>query len=275
LEIDPQTSMPRRSFFLDRSKFSIANDPFTGNAELALTSTIFPSEATARGAVDRSPFRRPGFVVFVHFRGPENIIFPTIMSDTTTPRLIRALRLALQDERQFAQAAQSTLIQAFFTLAGLRYAPLARPAAAAGELATLRETARVLVDQARRTSGRVVVNLAGAGEVEGAINLNNLTAQQVSNIPNLVRAGAERVGEIFQAQSVDSVVANDVVFGQVNWAATARGCFAIMRSGGRVSIAPFAGQLAEHLQTITEALRAAGFREVAIQAGRFVTAVRP
>jgi hypothetical protein len=38
-------------------------------------------------------------------------------------------------------------------------------------------TAGQLVLQARAASGRVVVNLAGTGEVFGAINVNNLTDQ--------------------------------------------------------------------------------------------------
>jgi hypothetical protein len=83
------------------------------------------------------------------------------------------------------------------------------------------------------------------------------------------------VGEIFPRASVGRIVSNDVVFGQVNWATTARGCFDILRPGGTVSIAPFAGQLSEHLAAIAAALRSAGFRDVVIQAGRFITAVRP
>jgi hypothetical protein len=133
-EIDPQTGQGKRSFFMERSKFSIDRDPFVGSAQLALTSTVYTSEAAATAAVNSSPYRRPGFVVYTHYRGHENIIFPTIITTTTAPALIRALNLALQSEREYAKAAQGTLIEAFVTLGGLRYAPRVRaPAAAASE----------------------------------------------------------------------------------------------------------------------------------------------
>ncbi|MBZ5624792.1 MAG: peptidoglycan-binding protein [Acidobacteriia bacterium] len=267
--------MPTRSFFMDRSRFNLVSDPFTGNAEIALTG-IYPSETQALAAVRGSGLNRTGYVVYAHYRGAENIIFPTIMSATTTPALIRALRLAVDDEARYAQAASNLLIRAFFTLAGLRYLPVAAEAsapAAAGDLQALRQTAQALLRN--QPAGRAVVNLAGTGEVSGAINVNVLSAQQVSSVPNLIRSGAETVGEIFPRASVDRIVSNDVVFGQVNWATTARGCFTILRPGGTVSIAPYAGQLAEHLEAIATALRSAGFRDVAIEAGHIVTAVRP
>jgi len=264
-----------QNFSIPRSRFNLSSDPFSGNAEVALTG-IYPSEAQALGAVQSSAARRPGFVVYAHYRGSEKIIFPTIMSATTTPFLIRALQRAVEEERQYAQVASKTLLQAFFTLGGLRYAPVvqAAPAAAAvTDLQALRQTAQTLLRS--QPAGRAVVNLAGAGEVPGAINLNPLVGQQVQGIPNLVQASAETVGEIFPAGSVNRIVANDVVLGQVNWTATARGCFAALRSGGTVSVAPYAGQLAEHLEAIVAALRSAGFRNVAVEAGRYVTAIKP
>jgi hypothetical protein len=267
--------MPTRSFFMDRSRFNLRSDPFAGNAEIAL-SGIYPSQEAALAAIQASAMSRPGFVVYTHYRGPENIIFPTTMSATTVPALTRALNLAVDDEVRYASAASDLLLKAFFTLAGLRYLPVATEAAApaaAGDLAALRQTAQTLLRS--QPAGRAVVNLAGTGDVAGAINVNPLTAQQVTNIPNLIRSGAEAVGEIFPRASVDRIVSNDVVFGQVNWVPTARGCFTILRPGGTVSIAPYAGQLAEQLEAVATALRSAGFRDVAIQAGRFVTAVRP
>jgi hypothetical protein len=122
----------------------------------------------------------------------------------------------------------------------------------------LREIARKLV--AQQPPGRVVVNLGGTGEVSGAINVNPLLDQQVVGVPSLVRASAEQVGEIFPAASVDSVVSNNVVSGQVNWTAAARGSYQILRPGGSISIAPYAGQLKVQLGTIKAALQAAGFQ---------------
>jgi peptidoglycan hydrolase-like protein with peptidoglycan-binding domain len=267
--------MPTRSFFMERSRFDVLSDPFTGNSEIALTG-IYPSEAQALAAIQTSGLKRPGYVVYAHYRGQENIVFPTIMSATTTPALTRALRLAIDDEARYAGAASNLLVKAFFTLMGLRYMPVAAEAsgpAAAAELQALRQTARTLLRA--QPAGREVVNLAGTGEVPGAINVNPLIDQQVVDVPNLIRSGAEKVGEIFPRASVGRIVSNDVVFGQVNWVPTARGCFDILRPGGTVSIAPFGGQLAEHLGAITAALRNAGFRNVAIEAGHIVTAVRP
>jgi hypothetical protein len=260
---------------MERSRFDFLSDPFTGNTETALTG-IYPSEAQALAAIQASGLKRPGWVVYAHYRGQENIIFPTIMSATTTPALTRSLRLAIADEANYLGAASGMLITAFFTLAGLRYLPVAAEAAgpaAASDLPALRQTAQTLLRS--QPAGREVVNLAGTGEVPGAINVNPLLDQQVASIPNLIRSGAETVGEIFPRSSVGRIVSNDVVFGQVNWATTARGCFNILRPGGTVSIAPYVGQLAEHLEAIAAALRSAGFRNVAIQAGHFVTAVRP
>jgi ABC-type amino acid transport substrate-binding protein len=123
--------------------------------------------------------------------------------------------------------------------------------------------------------GKVVVNLGGTGEVANAINVNPLAAQQVKDVPNLVRDGAEDVGSLFKAGTVDNVVANDIVAGTVNWSKAAGGSFRILKSGGQVSIAPYAGGLAPHLAEIQSALRAAGFKEVRVELGRLVTAVKP
>jgi hypothetical protein len=279
LEADVQTGTPRRSIHIERSKAALTADPFTGNAELALTEKIYPSERDARNAVTSSPFNRPGYIVYTHYRGEGNIIFPTIISATTTPQLIQALRLAVEHERRDAQAVSNTLFEVFITLAGLRYVSRVPTAggnsAAASEVTALRESAQRLVQQARQTQGRVVVNLGGTGEVSGAINVNPLKDQQVRKIPNLLKTTAERIGEVFQPGSVDRIVSNDMVYGQANWATAARGAFTVLRSGGEISIAPYAAALSQHLQEIVRALQGAGFRNVVIEANRFVRGIKP
>lgn len=81
----------------------------------------------------------------------------------------RCLRLALEEERLYAQAASKLLLNAFFTLAGVRYGPKINPAesapAAAPALADLQATAQRLMSQ--QPAGRAVINLAGTGEVAG------------------------------------------------------------------------------------------------------------
>jgi hypothetical protein len=149
-----------------------------------------------------------------------------------------------------------------------------RGAAGAGGLSALQLEARALIRAARAGEGRVVVNLGGTGEVAGAINVNPLLDQQVIGVPNLLKTTAEKVAEAIPAASVDAVVSNNVVFGQIHWVATARGCFSILRNGGSVSIAPYAGQIESHIVEIVQALRAAGFDKIT-NLKSLVTAVKP
>ena len=144
----------------------------------------------------------------------------------------------------------------------------------AAAVSALRSEARALVQAARVANGKVVVNLAGTGEVAGAINVNPLIDQQVVGVPNLLKMGAEKIGEVIPGASVDMVVSNNVVFGQVSWAPTARGCFAILRSGGTISIAPYAAQFEQHVAAIVAALRSAGFANVKTVSS-LITAVKP
>ena len=272
---DFATAAPVKSFFMDRGKFSIALDPLKGRTEIALTGTIYDSEPAALAAVREFDVLGKDSAVYAHYRGPENVILPTIISSTTAPRLMRALRLVLEEERRFAQAASNLLLQAFFTLGGLRYGPTVNPSgggAAATDLAALRGTAQRLLSQ--QPAGRAVLNLAGTGEVSGAINVNPLIDQQVLSVPNLVQTTAESIGEVFPVSSVDKIVSNNVVLGQVNWGVTARGCFSVLKPGGTVSIAPYAGQLAEQIQVVVTALRSAGFKSVEVVHDTFVTAVK-
>jgi len=121
LAVDISTRIPSRSFYMNRSAFDLFTDPFIGNAELALTDRIYASEAEARAAVASSPFRRPGFTVYAFYRGTENIIFPTIMSETTTPYLVNTLRAVVAQEQVEAEAASHLLIESFLLAVGLRY----------------------------------------------------------------------------------------------------------------------------------------------------------
>ena len=92
LDLDPNAA---RSLAMDRPRFDLSPDPFAGNADLALTG-IYATEAQAFAAVKSSGFQRPGYVVYTHYRGAENIIFPTIMSATTTPALISGASVGRQ-----------------------------------------------------------------------------------------------------------------------------------------------------------------------------------
>lgn len=142
------------------------------------------------------------------------------------------------------------------------------------ELSAARETARELM----AGKSKVVLNLAGTGEVPGAINVNNLVDEQKSGIENLVFGRAEDVGAIFPPNSVDEVVSNNVVaaVGEagINWPVAARGCYTILRSGGRISIAPYMGLIDAQLAAVKAALQAAGFRNITVEFGTVVTAIK-
>lgn len=109
--------------------FSAANDPFAGKAEIALTAQIHASESAARDAVRAFP-PTDGTVVYAHYRGQEGIIFPTVISETTAPRVIQAVRLVLEREQKDAQLASATIFESFLVLGGARFPlPLRGPPA--------------------------------------------------------------------------------------------------------------------------------------------------
>jgi hypothetical protein len=138
--------------------------------------------------------------------------------------------------------------------------------------------AKILVDELRAAGKKVVVNLAGTGEVPDAINVNTLEDEQVLGVPRLLLRDAANIGEIFPAASVDRVVSNNVVRGTVNWSATSRGAFTILKPGQEMVVAPFAGDLAEHMAEIESAMKDAGFRIIPQQApfeGHRIVGVKP
>jgi hypothetical protein len=180
------------------------------------------------------------------------------------------LRKMVELERQDAKAASNFTIELGFWAAGARAPtgvrdPTTAEAAAAGAATTtevLAKQAKTMVDELKAARKPIVVNLAGTGEVADAINVNSLKAQQVRNIPRLLAVGAEKVGDVFESGVVDKVVSNNVVRGEVNWSEALKGAFKILKSGGKVTIAPYAGELEAQLAEIATALREAGFKNI-------------
>ncbi|WP_329101361.1 hypothetical protein OG792_20865 [Micromonospora sp. NBC_01699] len=145
------------------------------------------------------------------------------------------------------------------------------------ETRSLRAQARALMRQAQTEGGRVTVNIGGAGaphEPEGAINLNpQVPGTERRGIPNLVQAPGERIGELFPPNTVDSIVGyrlppRDVI----DWNRVAPGAARVLRSGGTLSIS-FQGA-SPAAETLAEALRKAGFRQVSTMSDVVVEAVR-
>jgi hypothetical protein len=81
-------------------------------------------------------------------------------------------------------------------------------------------------------SNVVGVNLGGAGEVAGYLNINNGSdGRQAGAIANLIADRAENITRHCQPNSVDHVTANNIVPGKVDWTAVAPGVSS-RRSGG-------------------------------------------
>ena len=82
---------------------------------------------------------------------------------------------------------------------------------------SLRENAIGLAGKLRRAFNKVVINMGGTGEVENAINLNPNRVAPRKDIPNLIEAGAEKIGELFETGSVDEIVSNRLPPNTIKW----------------------------------------------------------
>jgi hypothetical protein len=238
--------------------------------------------AEARAAVDPKlveALAQRGMVSCVFYRRSAGLIWPSLLNEQTMPRTMPYVRLSEAAARQDAAETAKFFVNVLFWYVGARFPMRTKtPAAnapAATPVVTGARTAQQLAEEIAKKQGKVVVNLGGTGEVADAINLNPLKDQAVRGIPNLVEGGAEQVGTLFKPGSIDAIVSNNIVRGQVSWAAAAKGAFTALKSGGKISIAPYAGDLAAHMAEIQGALRAAGFKDVVAVAGHVVTAVKP
>jgi len=259
-----------------KSDFHIDKDPLSGGFAVGHLKQVYQSRAVAEAVVADLDRLAPGTSNYAYYLR-DGIIFPTILSDTTIPNLMPYIRQKREQDLEEAKALGELAEAVLWWYVGARFPIKVRtpigsgPAASVGPGAAAKE----LAEQVAAKHGKVVVNLGGTGEVANAINVNPLTAQQVKDVPNLVRAGAEEVGSLFKPGTVDKIVSNDIVRGAVNWSKATEGSFSVLKSGGQVSIAPYAGDLAVQLREIQAALRAAGFKDVKVVANRFVTAVKP
>ncbi len=109
-----------RAILLERRACSLGADPLA-RGEYSATG-IFATEQEAHAAVGRvaAVALDTQGAVYAHYRGPENVILPTLMCDTTTPNMIRVMRALVEQEGRDAQALQRTLVEVFFTFGGLR-----------------------------------------------------------------------------------------------------------------------------------------------------------
>jgi len=129
----------------------------------------------------------------------------------------------------------------------------------AKKLFTRPQRAKALVSALRKEGREVVVNIGGeaaAHEVEVcpyAINVNPITKGRRTDIPNLIRSQGEKVGELFEAGSVDRIVSWKLPT-SVDPAQLAKGSVKILRAGGRMDMRIFGGDTVTWGKVFTETL---------------------
>jgi len=100
-----------------RNLVDLYSDPLKDKVQKIALIIVYKSREEADQAVAANGI--PGTYTF--YEGPENVIFPTIISDTTAPILCGRLREQLRIEAEYADAASKLLIEAFLTGLGFRY----------------------------------------------------------------------------------------------------------------------------------------------------------
>lgn len=126
----------------------------------------------------------------------------------------------------------------------------------------------------RRGGKRVVANLGGVGEEEGAINLNpNLVAPR-KGIPNLVQRPAEEIGDVFDPNSIDDIVSNRLPPNTIDWKKVLPGARKVLKPGGSITIS-FQG-IGEDAAVILDQLKKLGFQKIedVLGKGAVVKAIR-
>jgi peptidoglycan hydrolase-like protein with peptidoglycan-binding domain len=112
------------------------------------------------------------------------------------------------------------------------------------------------------------VNVGGTGTaLEGVgpcTNLNPLkpgSGGATIDIPNLIKAGFEEIGEIFEPGSVQRLVSRRLRFGDVNWQQAVSGTKRVMAPGGQLELNVWTSGPAE-VETLINSFRGAGFDNV-------------
>lgn len=102
------------SFVLPRAEFSLWQDPLAGSA--IAVNLVYRSAARAQQAASEM-----GAGAYSFYLGPGGFIYPTVISDTTAPALVAALRRAVEIERQDAQAATQLSVDLLLWYVGARF----------------------------------------------------------------------------------------------------------------------------------------------------------
>ncbi|HXT06904.1 MAG TPA: hypothetical protein VN715_08215 [Roseiarcus sp.] len=117
-----------------------------------------------------------------------------------------------------------------------------------------------LVKQIRAEGRPVIVNIGGAGEDAGAINLNPNKVAPRKDIPNHIARPAEEIDQIFDANSLDGMVSNRLPPNTLDWTKILPGLKTVLKPGAKLAIR-FQG-VGGDAKIIMDLLRSLGFRDI-------------
>jgi LysM repeat protein len=147
-----ENGRPGDAILLARTEVSLGSDPLKDTS--AEVKVLYATREYANAAVAAFKFSNP----YAYYVGAGEVLFPTIISDTTAPALCDALRKAVEQERKDAQAAAKLGTDLLFWYIGARFPPVAgggvatqAPAAAADTaLAGFSATEKGIIAEARQ-----------------------------------------------------------------------------------------------------------------------------
>ena len=145
--------------------------------------------------------------MYVFYR-KDGKIYPVVMDPNSTPNLVamaREVEAALPGALGLRQIGRGLDIVDWMLMKPNISRGVGRKSWQA-KPRSLRENAIGLAGKLRRAFNKVVINMGGTGEVENAINLNPNRVAPRKHIPNIIEAGAEKIGELFETGSVDEIV---------------------------------------------------------------------
>jgi hypothetical protein len=132
-----------------------------------------------------------------------------------------------------------------------------------GLLLRLAEMTRVPVVRVQVTPSNGVVNVGGAGEFEGAVNLNPAVDRNPAAIPNLIQDYGDNIDHHVAPNSVDKIFSSKVVASDINWPGFAKGAYKVMKPGAVVDMNVWTFSAAEQAM-IRAAFEQAGFKDVKV-----------
>jgi RHS repeat-associated protein len=99
-----------------------------------------------------------------------------------------------------------------------------------------------------------------------------------TDVPNLVEGRFEQIARLFKPGSASEIRSSRLPYGTVDWAESARGAYQVMAPGGRLRLNVWTTE-EQQVQTMIDAFRSAGFRNVVnetglVGAGTVITGVR-